>query len=134
MKKYIIVYYSLLVTFLIFCGLATLPAEAANPNKVVTEYFKALKNGNTEAIKYLLSDDFYRKRKNLLENNPYYSQFLQRFYKDSDFYIVNTVQKNTQALVEVVQTLKDGSKSTVTLTLNENKPKDWRIADEVIKP
>ena len=134
MKKYITIYISLLITFLAFWGFSMLPAEAANPHEVVTEYFVALKNGNTEAAKNLLSENFYQKRKGLLKNNRYYSEFLKKFYEASRFHIVNTVQKNARAYVDVEQTLKDGSKNTVALTLQEDKPGDWRIAEETIKP
>ena len=134
MKNFRIKYVCFLIPFISFWAHSILTVEAAEPAMVVEQYILALKNGKIEAVKYLLSDKFYKKRKVLLENNPNYSEFLRKFYEDSEFRIMKTVQKNEQVYVDIEQTRKDGSSNMITLILHEDKPGDWKINSETLGP
>ena len=125
---------SVITIFLALWGFTTINAEAADPNEIVVVYFTALKEGDTGAIKNLLTDDYYLKKRVLLENNLNYSEFLRKYYNGMEFRILSSVQNSAQAHVDVEQNLQDGTENLFTLTLNKDESEEWKIAEEIIKP
>ena len=63
--------YILLAVFLV--SFSSIAANALEPNDTVLSYFQALKNGDIETIKGLITGEMYNKRKVLLEQNENYS-------------------------------------------------------------
>ena len=63
-------------------------------------YLQAVKMGDVEKIKQLLSDKDYRAYRVLLEQNTAYPDFLRRYYKDVTFHIKD--EKNSYFQVEIV--------------------------------
>ena len=113
------IFYTLLAVFMIL-SLNVLNAEAAEPYEVVTEYFQALKDGNTGVVKSLIADKLYQKKKVLLEKNSSYSTFLQRFYQGANIRIMNSAKKNNGIYVDVEIEFQDGNITPLTLFLKKS--------------
>jgi hypothetical protein len=109
-------------------------AETPAPGEVVAMYFQALKSGDTETVKNLISGKLYEKRINLLENNQGYPAFLKRLYQGLNFQIVNTYQEADEAYVDVVVLRQNGDHSPLTLKLTKDGGESWNISDEIERP
>jgi uncharacterized membrane protein YvbJ len=123
----------LAVVFMIL-SLNVLNAEASEPGEVVTAYFQALKNGDTETVKNLITGKLYDKRIDLLEKNAGYSVFLKKFYQGVSVRVVNTVKETEEAYVDVEIESQDGSQNPMTLTLKKDGDANWKISDEIENP
>ena len=106
MKKRIIIVTIIIGIF--FCGTAfSQEIEPSDPiykslfNKTLTPFFKALKEGDIDAIKHYISGDFYEKSKILLEQNKDYPRFLRSQYKNATFYVQRVEKINDEVLVEI---------------------------------
>jgi len=65
-------------------------------------YFTALKNGDVESLKSLLSGKLYKRYKVLLEKNDAYPEFLQNHFRDTTFQIEKIVTSGDDVLIDVV--------------------------------
>lgn len=123
----------LAAVFLIL-SLNVLNAETSEPGEVAAAYFQALKNGDTETVKNLITGKLYDKRIDLLEKNAGYSAFLKKFYQGVNVRVVNTVKEPEEAYVEVEIESPDGSQNPITLKLEKDGAENWKISDEIESP
>ena len=110
-------------------------AQPAEPSEVVIRYFQALKEGNTDLIKSLISGKLHKKKKDLLESNSNYSLFLKRLYQGANTQIIDIVMvgdKNCHVDAEIK--LRDGSQLLTRFLLTRNDNDDWQISDEIETP
>ena len=97
--------------------------------------FRALKNGDVDAIKEYISDDMYEKNKILLEQNKEYPNFLRNFYRDALFQVRKVVKSGEIIFVDVRVRFPGGYQNVVKVQLKEgeNKAGDtiWKIINFV---
>ena len=107
-----------------------LEANALEPNDIVLFYLQALKQGDVEAIKDSIAGELYRKRKVLLEQNEYYSEFLKKFYQDAEFQITKTTAEDDKVFISVDVDFS-GRNTNFTLLLLKNNAGNWKIYEEI---
>jgi hypothetical protein len=132
MKKQILPSAKFIIIVFIFLGFNILQAEASEPGEIVSQYFRALKHGNTEIVKSLITDKLYEKRIVLLEKNSNYSKFLIRYYQGATVRVVNVINITEKSYVDVEIEFQDGSNSPITLILTKDSRHNWKISDEVV--
>jgi len=132
MKKYKI-FLSFIIA-LIILGFNIFTVAATEPDQVITAYFKALKVGDIELIKNLISNNLYNKKRVLLEKNPKYGNFLKKIYQDADIHIVNIAKKDKGTYVNVEINFLNGGQDLVTFLLTKDNAKDWKISEEITNP
>ena len=132
MKKYKI--FLSFILALIILGFNIFTVAATEPDQVITAYFEALKVGDIELIKDLISNNLYNKKRVLLEKNPKYGNFLKKIYQDADIHIVNIAKKDKGTYVNVEINFLNGGQDLVTFLLTKNNAKDWKISEEITSP
>jgi hypothetical protein len=100
---------------------------AAEPQVLVKAYFKALKNGDVQALKSYMGGKLYQKRKVLLEKNRDYPQFLIDFYKGAELEAVEV----QDGIVHIKIRFPNGSLKQHNLVLQQNSYGNWIIVDEL---
>lgn len=80
-------------------------AEQEEAQAVVTRYFDALAQGDTETIKYLLGGKFLQRREKIL-SNPVYPDLLSELYALAEFEIIRSAPVGNNAIaVDTIITL-----------------------------
>ena len=120
--------YILLAVFLV--SFSSIAANALEPNDTVLSYFQALKNGDIETIKDLITGEMYEKRKVLLEQNENYSEFLKKVYQEAEFRINETNETDNDVLVNVEVNTLNG-KTEFNLLLKKDMDGNWKIFKEI---
>lgn len=121
----------LLAVFIV--SFSAIEAKALGPNDTVLSYFQALKNGDVETIKDLITGEMYNRRKVLLEQNANYPEFLQKVYQGAEFKIIETTIEANATLVTVEVTFPDRTKQFV-LYLENDDLGNWKIFNEILAP
>jgi len=129
MKK---MFYLLSVVLFIMINIGVVHADPNDPDKVVNAYFNALKNGDIETIKSLIDPDFYQKKKELLENNSAYSDFLKNYYADHEIQSMKIDVGDTMSSANVSFSPIKGKNRWIKLILKKNKEGKWKIKDEAL--
>jgi len=86
-------------------------------NQVIRPFFLALKEGDIETIKRLISKKMYEERKTLLEDNPEYGAFLRRCYKGAEIVPGKAVQSGRGVRFEVSLEYPEGRRDVVPLRI-----------------
>ena len=120
--------YILLAVFLV--SFSSITAHALEPNETVLSYFQALKNGDIETVKGLITGEMYNKRKVLLEQNENYSEFLKKVYQEAEFRINETNEIDNDVLVNVEVNTLNG-KTEFNLLLKKDMDGNWKIFKEI---
>lgn len=120
--------YILLAVFLV--SFSSITAHALEPNETVLSYFQALKNGDIETVKSLITGEMYNKRKVLLEQNENYSEFLKKVYQGAEFRINKTTEIDNDVLVNVEVDSPNGKKD-LNLLLKKDMEGNWKIFKEI---
>ena len=120
--------YILLAVFLV--SFSSIAANALEPNDTVLSYFQALKNGDIETIKDLITGEMYKKRKVLLEQNENYSEFLIKAYQEAEFQIIDTTIKDNDAVITVEVNFPDRQNEFVLFLIKDDLG-NWKIFKEI---
>lgn len=125
MKKHLAVVISILVLSGILGFNNALPQKGQLDN-VLVQYFDALKTGNLQILRSLLSDELLKSRSKAL-SNPRYSEFLKSIYGNAEFTVINTTQlKNNQITVDIVVASDGQTQTNETITfVKENG--EWKL-------
>jgi hypothetical protein len=101
-------------------------------NSAADNFCGALRNGDTTALRLLVSEDMLRRRKQLLTNQGY-SGFLKEYYKNAECRVTgfNTRSENL-VYVDVEIRLNDGTSSTTALSFTK-KGGNWTVIEEINK-
>ena len=108
-------------------------AKALGPNDTVLNYFQALKHGDVETIKDSITEEMYKRRRVLLEQNSNYPEYLKKVYQGAEFKIKETNVENNDALVNVEVNFQN-KKTNFTLFLWKNAKGNWKIFKEITLP
>jgi len=126
---------SVIASLFILVVFNTLAFSTENtPAEIVQNYFLACENGDVSAMKPLIADHFYQRRKVLIEENKKYSEFLKSHYSGMQIEIVSTEVESESGNAEVAlkQIFPGGSSIDTTLVLKKNTDGVWKIVDEVL--
>lgn len=108
-------------------------AVAADPRETVEKYILASERGDVEAMKEHISGPYYERRKDLIENNKGYGDFLKDYFDGTRIEIieVDTQADMETAIVVLKNYLKDGYIVYSKLVLKRNEGGGWTIFDEI---
>lgn len=119
----------ILLAFLIISFLP-IEAKALEPNDTVVRYSQALKQGDIKTIKDSITGEMYKKRKVLLEQNEYYSEFLIKAYQEAEFQIIDTTIKDNDAVITVEVNFPDRQNKFVLFLIKDDLG-NWKIFKEI---
>lgn len=114
-------------------ALNTAYADQLNPHQTIERFLQALKQGDIETIGRLIDGDYYRQNKQQIDNNPTYSDFLQRYYQNSEFRIIGTVWDKASVLIRVEKSDNGHIASFSTFRLEKDNNKIWKIMNEKLE-
>ena len=100
---------------------------ATEPQAVVIAYFKAMKNGDVEAMKSHMAGKLYQKRKVLLEKNKKYPEFLIGFYEGAKLEVIEVRGE----IVRIQIHFPNGSIKYHNLVLRQDSAGILKIVDEL---
>ena len=126
--------FAILMFLMVFfhCQMQTLYAIEEEGKILVQKYFENLKIGDTSAILNILTDPILSEKRDLLENNPAYSSFLQKIYANSHIEINNmAATESGKKSVNVAIYFNDQGppqKARFILKLEDNV---WKISEEM---
>ena len=119
-----------LLILVVFNNLAN--SAESTPAEIVQNYFLACENGDVKAMKSLIAEHFYQRRRVLIEENKKYSEFLKNHYSGMQIEIVSTEGDSGNAEVMLKQIFPGGGSIDTTLVLKKNTDGVWKIVDEVL--
>ena len=101
------------------------------PELVIQQYFIALKQGDTLAIKEMLTGKMLLEKEKLLEKNKGYSEILRNHYKGSSLEIKNSRVDNSVSEIDVKILYPNGEELSTTFVLKKTDRESWKIAGEI---
>ena len=108
----------------------TLAAAGASAKGVITEYFTAKEQGDTEIILSLLGGELLQSEARLL-SNPTYPAMLQQWYQDAHFSIIDTnVVDANRITIKADVTFSDARRVHYRFLLEKDKNGTFHIHGE----
>ena len=117
-----------------FTNYAAVDTEAKEPEveAVVESYFEYLRAGDTAGILSLITDPLLSERRELLEKNSSYSEFLRDMYKNSYIQITNIKNiKGNKKAADVGIYLNEEEIPIKTRLILQIINGSWKISNEV---
>jgi len=99
-------------------------------SNTLVPYFKALKAGDVDAIKYYISGNLYEKYRILLDHNKEYPSFLRSHFKNAKFLVKRVEKINNEIFVEIEAWFENGSYTNQKLVFAEELGKPaptWKV-------
>ena len=104
------------------------PTESIEVSRVFLDFVDALKTGNVQVLKGLLSEEMYREYRVLLEENKEYPRFLERYYQGAGIQLENISREGNDLHGRMRITFPSGEMSVLKISVKKkdsNAP--WRI-------
>ena len=109
-------------------------ADEGEVESVVQSYYGYLKLGDTAGVMSLLTDPLLSERRELLEKNSSYPQFLREMYESSYMKITEIKKiKGNKRAADVEIYLNEGQTPLKTRFILQNVNGSWKISNEVNK-
>lgn len=121
------------IGILMIVTLNTVYADQLNPHQTVERFLQSLKHGDVHTIGKLIDGDYYQQNKQQIDNNPAYSDFLKRYYQNSEFRIIGTVWDKASVFIRVEKSDNGNVTSFSTFRLKKDGNKIWKIMDEKLE-
>ena len=125
MKTYMTIVMSFIILTTGF-GVNNALCQSGQIYTVLVQYFEALRTGDTQQLKSLLSDELLIRR-NETFSNPRYSEFLKSIYSQVEFKVIDTTQVYTDEInvdIEVISDSHEPIRETITFI---NKEGEWKL-------
>jgi hypothetical protein len=125
MKKHVMIVISILM-FLGILGANNASPQTSQLDNVLAQYFDALRTGDLQVLRSLLSDELLERRGKTL-SNPRYSEFLKNIYGNAKFEIINTTQLNDSQIsvdIEATSGTQTRIKETIIFIREHRK---WKL-------
>ena len=130
--KRVLFFISLLIMSLLLYDIVDSEAKEPEVEAVVESYFECLRSGDTTGILNLITDPLLSERRELLEKNTAYPQFLREMYNNSYIKIINIRKiKGDKRAADVEVYLNNGETPLKTRFILQNVNGSWKISDEV---
>lgn len=106
------------------------------PHRTILSYFNALKNGDVQTLKTLLTDPLLSNRRLLLEQNTAYPEHLRNYYQDAGMLIteVNLTDDSNIQIVTANISFEGDEHELIIQFLMKNTDEGWKIAEEESLP
>jgi hypothetical protein len=104
------------------------PTESLEVSQVFLPFIDALKTGNVQVLKSLLSEEMYREYRVLLEENKEYPRFLESYYQGAEIKLENIFREGNDLHGQMRVTFPGGEMSVLKISVKKkdsNAP--WRI-------
>jgi hypothetical protein len=125
MKKFVTVLITVLAISGIF-GVNDAFSQTGEVDRVLIQYFHALRTGNLQTLSALLSDELLQRRGKSLAN-PRYSEFLKNLYGHAIFKVIHTTQLNSnQVSVDIEVTAENQTQIKETITFIKEQG-GWKL-------
>jgi len=125
MRKYVAVVISILM-FSGILGVNNALPQTDQLDNVLVQYFDALRTGDLQMLRSLLSDELLKRRSKTL-SNPRYSEFLKSIYGHVKFKVINTTQLNNDQIsvdIEVTSDTQAQTKENITFIKEQG---EWKL-------
>ena len=130
--KRVLFFISLLIMSLLLYDIVDSEAKEPEVEAVVESYFECLRSGDTTGILNLITDPLLSERRELLEKNTAYPQFLREMYNNYYMKIINIRKiKGDKRAADVEVYLNNGETPLKTRFILQNVNGSWKISDEV---
>ncbi len=104
------------------------PTESSEVSQVFLDYVDALKTGNVQVLKGLLSEEMYREYRVLLEENKDYPRFLERYYQGAEIQLENIFREGNDLHGRMRVTFPGGDMSVLKISVGKKDSKaPWTI-------
>ena len=102
------------------------------PHGTILSYFNALKNGDVQTLKTLLTDPLLSNRRILLEQNTAYPAHLRNYYQDAGMSIteVNLTDDSNLQIVTATISFEGDEHELIIQFLMKNTDEGWKISEE----
>lgn len=118
-------------------GPLTMEKIAEIKSQVILPFLEALKNGDTKVLKQLMSEDMYKAKRVLFEQNDTYPDFLRNLYADATFQVGKTIGQNGYIIADVAINFQDGRQRNIKLHLQKdeknfrktNVAESWKVTE-----
>ncbi len=122
----------LVITLFPIQGISDVEAKEAEVEAVVEGYFEYLKAGDTAGVLSLIADPLLSERRELLEKNTAYAEFLRDMYKNSYMKITNIKNiKGNKKAADVEIYLNEEETPIKTRLILQIINGSWKISNEV---
>lgn len=121
----------LLIICTLFIVNGSVGADVNIATTTVNDFFVALQSGDIKALKKLVGKNFYKKKRQLLDNNNQYREFLQDWYQGATA-DVNLVSQESEMAYIMNLTINWPDRPSVSthLLVSTRKNGKWKIIDE----
>jgi hypothetical protein len=99
--------------------------------QTILSYFKALKTGDIESLKYYTSEVFYEKNRILLEHNKSYKDFLKKYYTGTEVEVVETIYITDDEVVVQVEVFFPNQSISLHKFSLKKYDHIWKINEEL---
>jgi hypothetical protein len=104
------------------------PTEYMEVSSVFLPFVEALKTGNVQVLKSLLSEEMYSEYRVLLEENKEYPRFLKRYYQGAEIQLENIFREGNDLHGVVRFTFPGGDMSLLKIRVGKkDSSAPWRI-------
>ena len=104
------------------------PTESLEVSRVFLDFVDALKTGNVQVLKGLLSEEMYREYRVLLEENKEYPHFLERYYQGAEIQLENISREGNDLHGRMRITFPGGEMSVLRISVKKKDSNaSWRI-------
>jgi hypothetical protein len=109
--------------------------EMEGPIEIVEKFLIASQNGEVEVMKTLIAGPYYERRKELLEDNKAYPDFLRKYFEEVFVRIVEVENQEINGSVMVVleNEVNNGHIINTKLILRKDQTGAWKIFDELLE-
>jgi len=109
--------------------------EIEGPVEIVEKFLIASQNGEVEVMKTLIAGPYYERRKELLEDNKAYPDFLRKYFEEVFVRIVEVENQeiNGSVIVVLENEVNNGQIINTKLILRKDQTGAWKIFDELLE-
>ncbi len=95
-------------------------SEAGEVSSLMLPFIEALKAGDVDALKGMLSEEMYREYRVLLEENKEYPAFLARYYEGVDVHLEEVYKRNGAVYARVRLTFPNGDTGVMNVDMKKD--------------
>ena len=104
------------------------PTESLEVSQVFLPFIDALKTGNVQVLKSLLSEEMYREYRVLLEENKEYPRFLEGYYQGAEIKLEQIFREGNDLHGQMRVTFPGGEMSILKISVKKkDSNSSWRI-------
>lgn len=132
MRRFLFLIVAFMIFFSFYIGLSLQAQEEGEVELAVENYFEYLKRGDTQGVLNLLTDPLLSERRELLEGNTAYPEFLRERYENAYMEVKNTEKiKGNERAIDMEIYLGEQEPPLKTRFILRKKSGSWKISEEI---